>query len=278
MSALHMFRFLSKSPSPKHKLRDAVKENDIERLQVLIEEGIDPNMKIDKVGGNRPIHIAAILGYYKIIELLINAGANCNLTNDDGVTALYNTIRFRRPRALQTIFRHSSYILGLDQLWLEGGFVHVLLRNKFGPIISTLIIASPNLRMSRSNLWNNILGMCTNRVPDITSIQLLFLTGYRNPDEHFVSFEISVIKMLHRFESDDDISEMSGELRNKAIQVLRQAVDFITEFKRTPQLLKHHCRLTIRSSFQNKCNVYYGVEQLPLPRDLKDYLVFHGKI
>ncbi|XP_060572766.1 uncharacterized protein LOC132730689 isoform X2 [Ruditapes philippinarum] len=278
MSAHHIFNFLNKSRSPKHKLRDAVKSNDIDSLNELLMQGVDPNMKIEKSGGNRPIHIAATFGYYRIIELLINAGATCNLPNGNGVTALYNAVRFGHPRALQTIFRHSPQILGLDQLWFEGGFVHALLRCKCGPIVSTLLIASPNLRMSRSNLWRNMLDVCVNRVPDITSIQLLFLTGYRNSDKEFVSFEIEIMKTLQTLENEFHCWETSERYEDDAVQVLRQAVDFITDFKRNPQFLKHHCRLTIRSSFYNKCNVYYGVEQLPLPKDLKNYLVFHGKL
>ncbi|XP_045188877.2 uncharacterized protein LOC123546559 isoform X2 [Mercenaria mercenaria] len=277
MAALHMFNLLSKHHSPRHRLRDAVKTNNTEKLTELLDQGIDPNMKLEKTGGNRPVHLAATYGYYRIIELLVNAGAICNLLNDSGETALFNAIRFKHPRALQVLLKHSSQVTGLDQLWFDGRIVKRILCHGSGPVISTLIIATPNLRLSRSNLWSNILNICVSRIQDYNSIRLLFLTGYRNPDEEFVSFEIKIIKKLQRFESGDCGLRMTGAESTDAIQVLRQAVDFICKLKQNPQSLKQCCRLTIRSSFHNKCNVYYGVEQLPLPKDLKKYLVFHGE-
>lgn len=278
MAALHMFNFLNKSHSPRHKLKDAVKTNDIEKLKELLDQGTDPDTILEKSSGNRAVHLAATFGYYRVIEQLIKAGAICDVPNESGVTALFNAVRFKHHRSVQVLLKSCGGVTGLDQLWFDGNFVKQIICHGSGAVLSTLIIATPNLRLSRLNLWTNILRICVSRVPYYEGIQLLFLTGYKNPDKEFVSFELKIIMRLRSFESGDAGMRLTGVERMEAIDVLRQAVDFICKLKKNPQSLRHCCRLTIRSCFHNKCNVYFGVEHLPLPKDLKKYLVFSGEL
>ena len=66
---------------------DAVIENDIARLQALLDMGIDPNLYEDQAMVT-PLHIA-IMWYRPIcIERLVAAGADINAEDCEGYTPL----------------------------------------------------------------------------------------------------------------------------------------------------------------------------------------------
>ena len=68
------------------KLMEAMEDNDIEAVKLLIEAGVDVNAKSEK--GYTALMAASWVGYKEIAELLIGAGANVNVTASDGRTAL----------------------------------------------------------------------------------------------------------------------------------------------------------------------------------------------
>ena len=74
------------------KLIDAVKNNDIENVRILLVEGdaqhmdIDPNLKNRE--GHTALLIAAIYGYTDIVRLLLKYDADPNIKDNYGDTAL----------------------------------------------------------------------------------------------------------------------------------------------------------------------------------------------
>ena len=58
-------------------LIDAVKSNNINRVEILLKQGVSPNG--DNPKNYPPFHWACIWGYVKIAKLLVNAGADINL-------------------------------------------------------------------------------------------------------------------------------------------------------------------------------------------------------
>lgn len=72
-------------------LMTACKLNHLKLVEVLINKGADVNAK-DKIGGT-PLIIAAMNNHIEIVELLITAGANVNAkTNKDGETVLMTAV------------------------------------------------------------------------------------------------------------------------------------------------------------------------------------------
>ena len=60
---------------------------DIEAVKQHLAKGMDVDAK--NKDGATALHVAAILGQYKVAELLIQKGANVNVSGDDGGTALH---------------------------------------------------------------------------------------------------------------------------------------------------------------------------------------------
>ena len=63
-------------------LTQAVKEKDLETIELLIKKGVDVNSK-DK-SGKTPLYWAAEYGRTNVVKLLLKAGADVNATVSDG--------------------------------------------------------------------------------------------------------------------------------------------------------------------------------------------------
>ena len=64
------------------KLREAIREGDIEAVQQHLAAGADVNAKDEE--GLTPLHLAASWGHKEIAELLIDNGADVNAKDDGG--------------------------------------------------------------------------------------------------------------------------------------------------------------------------------------------------
>lgn len=81
---------------------------DIKKIEALIKDGADVNYK-EKEKGNYPLLICARKGYDEIAALLINNGADVNLANDFGTTALMAAARHDNYELCEVLL-----ILGAD--------------------------------------------------------------------------------------------------------------------------------------------------------------------
>jgi ankyrin repeat protein len=68
------------------RLDDAVNRADVDEVRLILDEGIDPNIK--DVAGDPIIIGAAWIGAPEIVRLLIERGADINATGNDGKNAL----------------------------------------------------------------------------------------------------------------------------------------------------------------------------------------------
>jgi ankyrin repeat protein len=72
----------------------AARDGNLEAVRALVESGADVN-QVSGGDGSTPIVIAAANGHYTVAKYLLDHGANPNLGNVDGVTALYATVNMR---------------------------------------------------------------------------------------------------------------------------------------------------------------------------------------
>ena len=81
---------------------------DVKKIEALIKDGADVNYK-EEEKGNYPLLICARKGYDEIAALLINNGADVNLANDFGTTALMAAARHDNYELCEVLL-----ILGAD--------------------------------------------------------------------------------------------------------------------------------------------------------------------
>ncbi len=69
-------------------IHDAAKSEDVNQMKSFIDKGYNVNA-IEKKTGWTPLHSAASFGHISIAEMLINNGANVNMTSNSGSTPLH---------------------------------------------------------------------------------------------------------------------------------------------------------------------------------------------
>lgn len=99
--------YSQKKQIPKVDLHTAVLKNDIKSVKEHIAAKSDLNVK-EAMGGSTPLISAALFGKTEIAKLLINAGANLNIQNNDGSTALITAAFFCRPEIVKMLLAKKA--------------------------------------------------------------------------------------------------------------------------------------------------------------------------
>lgn len=88
--------------TPDIDLNTAVLTNNIEAVKQHIKAGTDLNKK-EAMSGSTPLNTAASFERKEIAKILIDAGADLNVTNNDGGTALHSAAFFCRVEIVQML-------------------------------------------------------------------------------------------------------------------------------------------------------------------------------
>jgi ankyrin repeat protein len=93
-------------------LFEAVKENNLYLIQMLLRAGANPN--IQSIFGRNPLHAAIIYDNDgDIIRLLLNSGANPNIQENTGHTPLHIAIRTNKHEAIEDLVPFTDIFLFL---------------------------------------------------------------------------------------------------------------------------------------------------------------------
>ncbi|MFK7811234.1 MAG: ankyrin repeat domain-containing protein [Maribacter sp.] len=87
---------------PEIDIQTAILSDNIEAVKQHIEAGSDLNKK-DAMSGSTPLITAASFGKNEITQLLIDAGADLTVKNNDGATALHTAAFFCRVEVVQSL-------------------------------------------------------------------------------------------------------------------------------------------------------------------------------
>jgi len=88
--------------APEIDIQEAVITGNLEAVKQHIEAGTDINKK-EQMTGSTPLITAATFGKNEIAELLIDAGADLSIQNNDGATALHVAAFFCRVEIVQVL-------------------------------------------------------------------------------------------------------------------------------------------------------------------------------
>mgnify|MGYP002332084599 CR=1 FL=1 len=93
---------VSQAETPEMGLQAAILSDNIEVVKQHINAGSDLNEK-DAMSGSTPLITAASFGKQEMAKLLIDAGVNLSLKNNDGATALHTAAFFCRTELVQLL-------------------------------------------------------------------------------------------------------------------------------------------------------------------------------
>uniref|UniRef100_A0A8C4TJ17 Euchromatic histone-lysine N-methyltransferase 1b n=1 Tax=Erpetoichthys calabaricus TaxID=27687 RepID=A0A8C4TJ17_ERPCA len=66
----------------------SAKQGELQKVLLMLVEGIDPNFKLDSQSKRTPLHVAAEAGHKEVCHMLIQAGANLDMCDEDQRTPL----------------------------------------------------------------------------------------------------------------------------------------------------------------------------------------------
>ena len=119
------YSFQKKTP-----LMSAVRQNRVETVKVLIDNGADVNAKIQSSIEVTALMIAARYGYTDIMKILIDNGAEVNTRSDGGYTALMRAARNGQTKAIKILIDNDANINvynngGASALWHAAASNHL---------------------------------------------------------------------------------------------------------------------------------------------------------
>ncbi|XP_065343666.1 uncharacterized protein LOC135941846 [Cloeon dipterum] len=132
-------------------LNIATVNRNLDLLEVLLKNKADVNNEY-KLFGNTPLHHAALENYPEILEMLVNHGADVNLQNKNGWTALHLAARYN-PELSQTLLDHGADVNSKEiDAWTP-----LLLAARFYPELSKTLLnhgadVNSNTKMGSSPL------------------------------------------------------------------------------------------------------------------------------
>ena len=97
----------STSKAPAIDIHAAVVSGNVEAIKQHLAAGTNINEK-DPFGGSSPLISASLFGKTEIARMLIDAGAEINLQNNDGSTALHTASFFCRPAIVAMLLKKGS--------------------------------------------------------------------------------------------------------------------------------------------------------------------------
>jgi ankyrin repeat protein len=110
-------RRTEKPPQPPPKdpalLADAVLAGDLERVRKLVAEGadvhgLDTRPQVAGANGRRPLNWAALNNNTKMIELLLELGADINRQNLSGFTPLHHAVEAEAVEAIELLLSRGA--------------------------------------------------------------------------------------------------------------------------------------------------------------------------
>lgn len=92
---------------PQVDIHTAIVTDNLAALKQHISAGSNINEK-DPYGGSSPLISAAVFGKTEAAKILIEAGADINITNNDGSTALHTSAFFCRPEIVKMLLSKGA--------------------------------------------------------------------------------------------------------------------------------------------------------------------------
>lgn len=125
---------MSRNTSHSNALHIATKKRHIETVKWLIEEC---NFPLDEIKSNgcTAMAIASFRGYKKILQLLIEGGADINMTSTLGIGPLFLAIKASKLEIVEYLLNNGAQVYYEDRIKRDYSPMFYAIREKNLPII-----------------------------------------------------------------------------------------------------------------------------------------------
>lgn len=153
-------------------LHAAVRNGDIEGVKATLAAGIFPTCKTEDMAWT-PLWIAACTQKLEIAEILLNAGADVNAMTNDGRTAINEAAKIGATEIIQLLINHGA---DMELSAAKFGETPLLSAAAKGHIaaVRTLLTAGANIRASQFGGWTALHYALLNKSPEMACMILKY--------------------------------------------------------------------------------------------------------
>ncbi len=106
------FATMTSAPSTASELTEALKSRDVAQVRSLLAAGADVN---EKVRGDYPLNIAAVYGPAEMVTLLLDAGADIEMPDRNGLHPLHNAAISGRMDIVALLLKRGAVVNSRDK-------------------------------------------------------------------------------------------------------------------------------------------------------------------
>ncbi|TRY88581.1 hypothetical protein DNTS_034553 [Danionella cerebrum] len=92
----------------------SAKQGELQKVLLMLVDGIDPNFKMETQNKRTPLHVAAEAGHQEVCHMLIQAGANLDICDEDQRTPLMEACENNHLETVRYLLRAGAIIFQKD--------------------------------------------------------------------------------------------------------------------------------------------------------------------
>jgi ankyrin repeat protein len=135
-------------------LHAAVANKSIEGVTAILAMGHDPNIQTEEEGWT-PLWIAACYGLLEISRLLLEAGANVNMTTRKGITPLKEASQVGATALVQLLIENGANVDLAPHDFQDSPLIVASYKNHM-EVVTLLLAAGSNTRAQQSGGWSSL--------------------------------------------------------------------------------------------------------------------------
>ncbi|XP_005161162.1 histone-lysine N-methyltransferase EHMT1 isoform X10 [Danio rerio] len=117
----------------------SAKQGELQKVLLMLVDGIDPNFKMESQNKRTPLHVAAEAGHQDVCHMLVQAGANLDMCDEDQRTPLMEACENNHLETVRYLLRAGAIVSHKD---VEGSTcLHLAAKNGHFSIVQHLLSA-----------------------------------------------------------------------------------------------------------------------------------------
>uniref|UniRef100_A0AAY5EJ97 Euchromatic histone-lysine N-methyltransferase 1b n=1 Tax=Electrophorus electricus TaxID=8005 RepID=A0AAY5EJ97_ELEEL len=92
----------------------SAKQGELQKVLLMLVDGIDPNFKMESQSKRTPLHVAAEAGHQEVCHMLVQAGANLDICDEDQRTPLMEACENNHLETVQYLLRAGAIVSHKD--------------------------------------------------------------------------------------------------------------------------------------------------------------------
>ncbi|KAK7503411.1 hypothetical protein BaRGS_00005332 [Batillaria attramentaria] len=268
--------FTADAEYPLHK---AAREGRADVLTALLRTGeYDVNRgSFDLI---RPLHEACLHGHLESVQTLLSFGAQINIRNIDGATPLCDACANGNVEIVKLLLARGAIIN--PPLLLSSPLHEAVLSDKW-QVVDLLLAhgATPNtsdchygtpLHIAATRGHYECARLLLRAGADVNKSRIHSTALHDAARCHDEEMLLLLLEHGADVYARDNNSRTARDLLPGVGEGIHGARDLLSKWESSPKCLRHYCRMTVKQAlgYKGLCHV----EELNLPRSLKDYLQF----